>query len=111
MHSEVIESEFYDLMQMLHANYDIDSIFGLDEADINQFKKYIAQIKINALSEVKKDIQNSIIKTTQNSSIKNPHEENITILIKEAVNEYMNFLFYKRPLSWLSTSIKLKQFQ
>jgi len=54
-------------MQMLDSKYSLDSLYGFDTDDAEAFKKYIVQIKINALSDVKKSI-----KTKTSTNINTP---------------------------------------
>lgn len=58
---------------MLNSKHNLDVIFGFDAEDTEAFKKYIIQIKINALNDVKKTIKTKI--------------PNVTI--KEEVAEYI----------------------
>ncbi|MAD40995.1 MAG: hypothetical protein CL623_01200 [Arcobacter sp.] len=89
IYDEIIEKELYDLMQLLHLSDREDDItYGLDVEAAEVFKKYIIQIKINALNDVKKNIQNEIdtsaldqVSFTSNNSL---------VTIKEAFEEWLN---------------------
>ena len=86
----LIKQELHDLMQMLDTNHDINSLYGLDTQDVEKFKKYIVQIKINALNEVKKSIQVNIPNNI-NTAIQHPNNTlSSGVTIKEAIEEYLN---------------------
>ncbi len=87
--NHLIKSELYDLSRFLNTKYHLDSIYGYDVEDAEAFKKYIIQIKINALADIKKDIQARIIQS--NTTIALEHTSNNTdiIMIEDAIKEYI----------------------
>lgn len=82
---QIIKNELYDLMQLLDVKYNIDSLIDLDSDDIDRFKNYIVNIKINALNDIKKDIQCKIPATTDITTI----ESSNSVSIDEAIEEYI----------------------
>lgn len=83
----LIQKELHDLMQMLDSKHNLNSLYGFDTDDAEAFKKYIVQIKINALSDVKKSI-----KTKTSTNINTPTAPVVntgTVTIKEAIDEYL----------------------
>ncbi len=87
--NQLITSELYDLSRFLDTKHNLDSIFGYDIEDAEAFKKYIIQIKINALADIKKDIQSKIIQSNTIISAEQTASITDTILIKDAINEYI----------------------
>ena len=62
--------------------------YGLDVSSAEKLKKHIVQIKINALNEIKKNIQNKVDIT--NSSQVKAIDESELVTIKQAIEEWLN---------------------
>ena len=87
IYDEIIEKEFYSLLELINLDNKKELEFGIDVDVAQKFKKHIIQIKINALNEVKKNIQNKIdITTTKEVSI----VPDTFVTIEDAFEEYLN---------------------
>ncbi|MCX6076703.1 MAG: hypothetical protein NTW78_07435 [Campylobacterales bacterium] len=86
--SILIKQELHDLMQMLDSQHNLNSMFDFDAEDAETFKKYIIQIKINALSEVKKTMQKSLSQISHALHASAPATNGVTI--KDAIQEYIH---------------------
>ncbi|MFA6196565.1 MAG: tyrosine-type recombinase/integrase [Sulfurimonas sp.] len=84
----LIKQELHDLMQMLDSGHNLNSLFDFDAEDAETFKKYIIQIKINALSEVKKTLQKTLPQISHALHASAPTTNGVTI--KDAIQEYIN---------------------
>jgi len=85
----LIKSELYDLSRFLDTKYNLDSIYGYDIEDAEAFKKYIIQIKINALADIKKDIQAKIAQSNTVISLEQTTSNQTIIIIEDAIEEYI----------------------
>lgn len=88
IYDEIIVKELYELMQIIDLEQKHEIDFGIDIDSANKFKKYIIQIKINALSDVKKTILNKVDISTSNT-LNNAYNDDY-ITIKEAIEEFNN---------------------
>lgn len=86
IYDEIIEKEFYSLLELIDLDNKKELEFGLDVDSAQKFKKHIIQIKINALNEVKKNIQNKVDITT-NKEISIVPDTFVTI--EDAFEEYL----------------------
>ena len=87
--NNLIKSELYDLSRFLDTKYNLDSIYGYDIQDAEAFKKYIIQIKINALADIKKDIQAKIVQSNTDITLKQSTTNQPIIIIEDAIKEYL----------------------
>jgi integrase len=86
IYDEIIEKEFYSLLELINLDDTKELEFGLDVDVAQKFKKHIIQIKINALNEVKKNIKNKVdITTTKEVSI----VPDTFVTIEDAFEEYL----------------------
>jgi len=85
IYDEIIEKELYDLMQIIDIDNKHELEFGLDVDVAEKFKNYIIQIKINALTDVKKIILNKVDILRTDYIVNNDF-----ITIEEAIKEFSN---------------------
>ena len=88
IYAPIIQKEFYSLLELINLDNKKELEFGLDVDVAQKFKKHIIQIKINALNEVKKNIQNKIDITTTKviSEVSIP---DTFVTIEDAFEEYL----------------------
>lgn len=86
IYDEIIEKEFYSLLELINLDDTKELEFGLDVDVAQKFKKYIIQIKINALNEVKKNIKNKVDVTTIKEVSIMP---DTFVTIEDAFEEYL----------------------
>ncbi|MEA2019075.1 MAG: tyrosine-type recombinase/integrase, partial [Campylobacterota bacterium] len=91
MHDELIQKEFYDLMNIIDlSGKKEDAIrYGIDVNSAKKFKNQIVQIKINALNDVKKSIQSKVNISHINQAAPMPIKED-GVTIKTAMEEFLN---------------------
>ena len=86
IYDPIIQKEFYSLLELINLDNKLELEFGLDVELAQKFKNHIIQIKINALNEVKKNIQNKVdITTTKEISI----VPDTFVTIEDAFEEYL----------------------
>ena len=89
IYDELIEKELYDLMKLIDLKDSEKIIYGVDIDSAEKFKKSIIQIKINALNEVKKNIQNKVDITTTKVISEVSSVPDTYVTIEEALEEYL----------------------
>ncbi len=78
IYDEIINKEFYDLMNLIDLSNKKELEYGIDVDSAEKFKKNIIDIKINALNEVKKNIQNKV-------NVATPVTQTIPIIIQQTI--------------------------
>jgi integrase len=90
IYDEIIEKEFYSLLELINLDDTKELEFGLDVESAKKFKKHIIQIKINALNEVKKNIQNKVDITSTKVISEVSIVPDTFVTIEDAIIEWLN---------------------
>ena len=90
IYDPILEKEFYSLLELINLDDTKELEFGLDVDVAKKFKKHIIQIKINALNEVKKNIQNKVDITTTKVIPEVSSVPATYVTIEYAFEEYLN---------------------
>lgn len=89
IYDPIIQKEFYSLLELIDLDKKIELEFGLDVELAQKFKNHIIQIKINALNEVKKNIQNKVDITTTKIIQEVSSVPDTYVTIEDAFEEYL----------------------
>lgn len=89
IYDPILEKEFYSLLELINLDDTKELEFGLDVDVAKKFKKHIIQIKINALNEVKKNIQNKVDITTTKIIQEVSSVPDTYVTIEDAFEEYL----------------------
>lgn len=89
IYDSIIEKELYSLLELINLDNKLELEFGLDVELAQKFKKHIIQIKINALNEVKKNIQNKVDIVTTKVILEVSSVPNTFVTIEDAFEEYL----------------------
>lgn len=89
IYDPIIEKEFYSLLELIDLDNKLELEFGLDVELAQKFKNHIIQIKINALNEVKKNIQNKVDITTTKIIQEVSSVPDTYVTIEDAFEEYL----------------------
>ena len=89
IYDPIIQKEFYSLLELINLDNKIELEFGLDVELAQKFKNHIIQIKINALNEVKKNIQNKVDITTTKIIQEVSSVPDTYVTIEDAFEEYL----------------------
>ena len=90
IYDPILEKEFYSLLELINLDNKLELEFGLDVELTQKFKNHIIQIKINALNEVKKNIQNKVDITTTKAIQEVSSVPDTYVTIEDAFEEYLN---------------------
>lgn len=89
IYAPIIQKEFYSLLELINLDNKLELEFGLDVELAQKFKNHIIQIKINALNEVKKNIQNKVDSTTTKLIPEVSSVPDTYVTIEDAFEEYI----------------------
>ena len=89
IYDPIIQKEFYSLLELINLDNKLELEFGLDVELAQKFKNHIIQIKINALNEVKKNIQNKVDITTTKIIQEVSSVPDTYVTIEDAFEEYL----------------------